>query len=56
MYNITPKDIAALTVQNGIGCLWSGINIPLTNKFFSQETANPNPIYYVVGEKVGLYG
>jgi LysM repeat protein len=57
LYNIPPKDIAAFNgaeMERGL-TIGQAINIPLSKQNFSQETTTPNPIYYVVGEKEGLY-
>lgn len=57
LYNISPKDIAAynnLDMNNGLS-VGQTIMIPLTPGNFSQETPSGVPVYYVVGEKEGLY-
>ncbi|MBD0332272.1 MAG: LysM peptidoglycan-binding domain-containing protein [Chitinophagaceae bacterium] len=56
-YNISPKDIAAfngLDMANGLS-VGQTIMIPLTPANFSQATNKGTPVYYVVGEKEGLY-
>ncbi|MEJ7912091.1 MAG: LysM peptidoglycan-binding domain-containing protein [Chitinophagaceae bacterium] len=57
MYNISPKEIAPfnaidMAVPLNIG---QSIMIPLTSANFSQTTVKGAPVYYVVGEKEGLY-
>ncbi|HEV7331402.1 MAG TPA: LysM peptidoglycan-binding domain-containing protein [Flavisolibacter sp.] len=57
LYNIPPKDIAAfngLEMERGLN-IGQMVNIPLINQNFSQEATTANPVYYVVGEKEGLY-
>ena len=57
LYNIPPKDIAAfngLQMEHGLN-IGQSINIPLTSQNFSQAAATGHPIYYVVGQKEGLY-
>jgi len=57
LYNIPPKDMAAfnnLDMTNGLS-VGQTIKIPLTNSNFSQKSGNGRAVYYVVGEKEGLY-
>lgn len=57
MYAISPKDIAAFNgvdMANGLS-VGQVINVPLTAANFSQTTEGGTPVYYVVGEKEGLY-
>lgn len=57
LYNIPPKDIAAfngLQMEHGLN-IGQSINIPLTSQNFSQGSATSHPIFYVVGQKEGLY-
>ncbi|HEY1023271.1 MAG TPA: LysM peptidoglycan-binding domain-containing protein [Flavisolibacter sp.] len=57
LYNIPPKDIAAfngLEMERGLS-IGQSLNIPLIAQNFSQQSATGNPVYYVVGEKEGLY-
>lgn len=57
LYNIPPKDIAAfngLEMERGLS-IGQSLNIPLVTQNFSQQSATGNPVYYVVGEKEGLY-
>ncbi len=57
LYNISPKEIAPfnnLDLNNGLA-IGQTINIPLTAANFSQTTEKGTPVYYVVGEKEGLY-
>jgi LysM repeat protein len=57
LYSIPPKDIAAfnnLEMERGLS-LGQTVNIPLSAANFSQEKATVHPVYYVVGEKEGLY-
>ncbi len=54
---IPPKDIAAfnnLDMEKGLN-IGQTVNIPLTAANFTQETQKGQPVYYVVGEKEGLY-
>ncbi len=57
MYAIPPKDIAAFNgIDMSLGLsVGQTINVPLTAANFSQEVDNGTPVYYVVGEKEGLY-
>jgi LysM repeat protein len=57
LYAISPKDIAAFNgvdMANGLS-VGQVINVPLNNTNFSQTAQNGTPVYYVVGEKEGLY-
>lgn len=57
MYNIPPKEIAAfnnIEMEKGLS-IGQTVNIPLTTQNFSQEKSTQYPIYYVVGDKEGLY-
>ena len=57
LYSIPPKDIAAynnLEMERGLS-VGQTINIPLGAANFSQEKTTNHPVYYVVGEKEGLY-
>lgn len=57
LYNISPKDIAAfnsIDMANGLN-VGQAVLIPLNATNFTQTAANGTPVYYVVGEKEGLY-
>lgn len=57
LYAIAPKEIAAfngIDMANGLS-VGQVINVPLTAANFSQTTESGTPVYYVVGEKEGLY-
>ncbi|GAB4092353.1 LysM peptidoglycan-binding domain-containing protein [Flaviaesturariibacter terrae] len=58
LYAISPKDIAAfngLDMTHGLN-IGQSVQIPLTATNFSQApAAHGRPVYYVVGEKEGLY-
>ncbi|HVF98091.1 MAG TPA: LysM peptidoglycan-binding domain-containing protein [Flavisolibacter sp.] len=57
LYNTPPKDIAAYNgfeIERGLN-VGQTVNIPLTATNFSQEKSTSHPVYYVVGEKEGLY-
>jgi LysM repeat protein len=57
LYNIPPKDIAGynnLEMERGLA-IGQTVNIPLNTTNFSQEKMTGHPVYYVVGEKEGLY-
>jgi LysM repeat protein len=57
MYAIPPKDIAALNnleMEKGL-TIGQIVNIPLTAANFSQEVQKGQAVYYIVGEKEGLY-
>lgn len=57
LYAISPKEIAAFNSVDMATGLSVGqtINIPLTSTNFSQASESGTPVYYVVGEKEGLY-
>jgi LysM repeat protein len=57
LYAVPPKDIAAFNgVDMALGLsVGQTINVPLTAANFSQEVDKGTPVYYVVGEKEGLY-
>ncbi|SHF36536.1 LysM domain-containing protein [Cnuella takakiae] len=57
LYAISPKDIAAFNGVDMASGLSVGqvINVPLTSANFSQTNENGTPVYYLVGEKEGLY-
>lgn len=57
LYNVPPKEIAAfnnLEMEKGLS-IGQAVNIPLTAQNFSQANSTAHPVYYVVGEKEGLY-
>lgn len=57
LYAIPPKDIAALNnleMEKGL-TIGQTVNIPLTTANFSQEVQKGQAVYYIVGEKEGLY-
>src|SRR5688500_319339 len=57
LYNISPKEIAAqnaLDMNQGLN-IGQTIQIPLSATNFTQEGTKGRPVYYVVGEKEGLY-
>src|SRR5688500_272117 len=57
LYNVPPKEIAAynnLQMEVGLN-IGQVVNVPLNAANFSQEKATAYPVYYVVGEKEGLY-
>jgi LysM repeat protein len=57
LYNIPPKDIAAmngLEMANGLS-IGQTIQVPLNSANFAQDAEKGRPVYYVVGEKEGLY-
>jgi len=57
LYNIPPKEMAAynkLNMSNGLS-LGQTIKIPLGTQNFSQASDKGRPVYYVVGEKEGLF-
>lgn len=57
MYNVSAKDIAAfngLDMEKGLA-VGQTIHIPLNASNFSQEATSEKPVYYVVGQKEGLY-
>ncbi|MEI6948830.1 LysM peptidoglycan-binding domain-containing protein [Paraflavisolibacter sp. H34] len=56
-YNISPKDIAAfnsLEMTHGLS-VGQTIQVPLTPANYTQTSQGGTPVYYVVGEKEGLY-
>ncbi|HEX2533774.1 MAG TPA: LysM peptidoglycan-binding domain-containing protein [Chitinophagaceae bacterium] len=57
LYHIAPKDIAAFNGLDMAAGLTIGqtVRIPLTEANFTQSTIGNVPVYYVVGEKEGLY-
>ena len=57
LYNIPPKEIAAFNnLQMEVGLtIGQVVSIPLNTANFSQEKTTGFPVYYVVGEKEGLY-
>lgn len=57
LYAIPPKEIAAFNALDMNAGLSVGqtVMIPLTAANFSQAAATGAPVYYVVGEKEGLY-
>lgn len=57
MYAVSPKEIAAFNALDMNAGLSVGqtVMIPLTAANFSQSKAAGTPVYYVVGEKEGLY-
>lgn len=57
LYNVPPKDIAAfnnLEMERGLN-VGQAVSIPLSAANFSQDKTTATPVYYVVGEKEGLY-
>lgn len=57
LYNIPAKDIATfngLDMTKGL-TIGQTVMVPLSATNFSQEAANGRPVYYIVGEKEGLY-
>jgi LysM repeat protein len=57
MYNIAPKDIAEynkLDMNKGLN-IGQVIRIPLTAANFSQKSDKGKEVFYIVGEKEGLY-
>lgn len=57
LYNLSPKDIAAfnaLDMANGLS-VGQTVMIPLNEHNFTQSGSQGVPVYYVVGEKEGLY-
>jgi LysM repeat protein len=57
MYAISPKEIAAFNSIDMTAGLSVGqsVMIPLTAANFSQKGSSGTPVYYVVGEREGLY-
>src|SRR5437588_155447 len=56
-YNVHPKHLAtynSMDMSKGLS-LGQVIRIPLTDTNFSQKTETDMPVYYVVGDKEGLY-
>jgi LysM repeat protein len=57
LYNIYPKDIEtfnSLDMNKGLN-IGQAVKIPLNATNFSQKSTNGRAVYYVVGEKEGLY-
>jgi len=57
LYNVAPKDIETfngLDMNKGLH-IGQSIKIPLNATNFTQTGSNGRPVYYVVGEKEGLY-
>jgi LysM repeat protein len=57
LFNIPPKEIASfnnLDMNNGLN-IGQVIRIPLNQNNFSQSSTSGRAVYYVVGEKEGLY-
>lgn len=57
LYNIPPKEIAALNgieMANGLS-IGQTIQVPLVPANFTQQSNKGRPVYYLVGEKEGLY-
>ena len=57
LYNVYPKDIESfngLDMKKGLN-IGQVIKIPLNATNFSQKSANGRAVYYVVGDKEGLY-
>ena len=57
LYNISPKEIASsnnLDMNQGLS-VGQTIQIPLQNSNFNQSNSSGTPVYYVVGEREGLY-
>lgn len=57
LYNVHPKFLAAynkLNMSKGLS-LGQQINVPLTDTNFTQKNTAGTPVYYMVGEKEGLY-
>lgn len=57
LYNVPAKDIAAynsIDMNHGLA-IGQEINIPLHAANFTQSEKKGRPVYYVVGEKEGLY-
>lgn len=57
LYHVSPKEIAAFNAldMNGGLSVGQSLLIPLNASNFSQTKATGTPVYYVVGEKEGLY-
>lgn len=57
LYNVSPKEIAAFNsveMEKGL-TIGQTIHVPLNAQNFSQQATTGHPVYYVVGEKEGLY-
>ena len=57
LYNVSPKDIETfngLDMSKGL-VIGQTVKIPLNATNFSQSSNNGRPVYYIVGEKEGLY-
>ncbi|MEO6071101.1 MAG: LysM peptidoglycan-binding domain-containing protein [Chitinophagaceae bacterium] len=57
LFNVPPKEIASLNkieITTGLN-VGQTILIPLSSSNFSQTTTTNTPVYYIVGEKEGLY-
>lgn len=57
LYNLPPKEIAALNgldMANGLS-IGQTIQVPLGSANFTQQSNKGRPVYYLVGEKEGLY-
>ena len=57
LYHVAPKDIAAfngLDMDKGL-VVDQAVKIPLNTTNFSQSSDQGKPVYYVVGQKEGLY-
>jgi LysM repeat protein len=57
LYSISPKDIAAfngMDMANGLS-VGQTLKVPLNSTNFSQSGNKGTPVYYIVGEKEGLY-
>lgn len=57
LYNLAPKEIAALNgldMANGLS-IGQTIQVPLNSANFTQQSDKGRPVYYMVGEKEGLY-
>ena len=57
LYNVSPKEIEAinsLDMNKGLN-IGQSIKIPLTSTNFTQASEKGRSLYYVVGDKEGLY-
>lgn len=57
LYNVAPKEIAAFNdvdLNHGLA-IGQTIKIPLTGSNFNQSANKGRPVYYIVGDKEGLY-
>jgi LysM repeat protein len=57
LYNVPPKEIAAFNnveMEKGL-TIGQTVHVPLNAQNFSQQATTGHPVYYVVGEKEGLY-